>query len=153
ERNQRVGAAAVGICAAERDGAIEARQRLLVAAGAAERHAKKAVRTRALRIERDRALRELDPLRNLPLLAARERLAIERLRGDVGGHRYRSPPLLAQHLVALRAPELAIVDVLPALEPRPAAGEMHDLGRALRGLLVPAFEPVPVDRQRADVVV
>ena len=53
ERDERIGAAAMRTGAAERDGAIEACQRLFVTAGAAERHTEQTVGARVVRIERD----------------------------------------------------------------------------------------------------
>src|SRR4029453_10125379 len=103
------------------------------------------------RVERQGAAYEINAFSDQALLAARARIAIESIRGGAVRHRACSQAPLAQHLVALRAPELAIIDALPALEPRPAAREMDSLRSALRWLLVPAFEPVPFDRQRTDV--
>src|SRR5262249_54230398 len=83
ERNQRIGAAAVGIDGAERDRPIEADQRLLMAADLRERHAEQPVRTSLRRIERDRLLEQIDAPCDQALLTESTRLAIECL--DPGG--------------------------------------------------------------------
>src|SRR5215211_1041053 len=59
----------------------------------------------------------------------------------------------AHQRIALAAPKVPIIDVLPVWKPGSAAGVMHGFGETLRGLLVPALKPVPLDRQRADVAV
>src|SRR5262245_3244656 len=54
---------------------------------------------------------------------------------------------------AFRHPKVAIVYFLPLLKPRSAAGEMNGVRGAGRWLLVPAFEPIPLHRQRTNVAV
>src|SRR5690242_18398939 len=55
--------------------------------------------------------------------------------------------------VTLGEPKIAVIDVLPILEPRAAAGEMHGLGRAGRELIVPALEEIPGVGNFADLIV
>src|SRR5581483_6218165 len=51
----------------------------------------------------------------------------------------------------LGQPQVAVIHVLRLLVPRSAAREVDDRRRTLRRLLVPALQPIPHDRQRADI--
>src|SRR5207248_574549 len=51
--------------------------------------------------------------------------------------------LSLQHFVALGAPKIAVVNVLPLRKPWPTTRKMHGLRRSVLRFFVPPFKPVP----------